>query len=160
MKKFVVLLLLMSGMAYGQNDQQVVTGGIGVFNSGKNTLSETKMLSYGIQEDLWGPLKQRGTIGGWLDDAHNGKKDSAFIAGQLGFEVDNNGWIGGVFSGPALISSPDALLGGIFQFMDQISFGIQDKHNSYFGVFYRHFSSAGLEMPNIGRDLIGVEIRF
>jgi hypothetical protein len=163
-RKFIHTLIFLctivySGQVYAQDDQIFVDGGLGVFNSGKNSLSETKTLAIGLQEDLWGPLKQRGAVGAWLDNAGQGKSSSAFASGQLGFEVDHQGLIGGIFSGPAVISNTDVLLGGHFQFMEDLHLGIQDRNN-YIGVFYRHLSSAGLEMPNIGRDLVGIEIRF
>ena len=153
--------MIISSVAYaGEGDQFALDVGLGVFHSGEKSLAETKMLSAGVQETLWGPLKDRGTAGFWLDNYGDGRKSSAFAAGQLGFEVVNNGWVGGIFSGPAVISSPDVLLGGRFQFMDSINLGMKDKYDNYIGLFYRHFSSAGLEMPNIGRDIIGIEIRF
>ncbi len=159
MKK-LIFLLLFSSLAHAQGDQFSVDAGFGVFNSGKNSLSETKTVAIGYQEDLWDALKQRVTLGGWVDDAGNGKNNSVFLAGQLGFEVNRDGLVAGVFSGPAVISNTDVLLGGHFQFMDDVRLGIQDRIGSYVGVFYRHLSSAGLEMPNIGRDMVGVEIRW
>lgn len=157
---FIGLAVFLVNTGYAQNDQMVLDGGIGVFNSGKKSLSETKMLSLGIQEDVWGPLKQRVVAGGWLDNAGGGRTSSAFASGQIGFEVNGNGLVAGIFTGPAFISSPDILLGGHLQFMDDIHFGIQDKESNYMGLMYRHLSSAGLEMPNIGRDVLGLEIRF
>ena len=157
---WVISIIFISTISYAQDDQYIVDGGIGVFHSGQHSLSETKMFSLGIQEDLWGALKERGTAGFWLDNAGNGKKDSGFAAGQLGWEVNRDGLIVGAFAGPCLITSPDSLLGGVFQFMDSINLGVQDNDNNYIGVFYRHFSSAGIESPNQGRDLIGIEVRF
>jgi hypothetical protein len=156
----VLVLLLLCSTAYAQDDQWVWNLGIGAFNSSKNSLSETKILTLGIQEDLWGPLKQRGTVGGWLDDAGNGRSGSALISGQLGFEVDRDGTVASVFFGPCLIGSPDIYLGGPFQFMTDLHLGIQDRDFNYIGIFYRHGSSGGLEMPNVGRDFVGLEIRF
>jgi len=52
------------------------------------------------------------------------------------------------------------LLGGHFQFMDEFHLGLQDVGGGGGGGGYRHLSSAGLEMPNIGRDLVGIELRF
>jgi hypothetical protein len=150
MKYLPLILLFLSTLAYAQQDQIVVDGGVGVFNSGKNSLSETKILTIGEQEDLWNALKMRGIVGGWLDNAGGGKKDS----------VNDNGLIGGIFSGPALISSPDVLLGSNFEFMDDLHLGIQDKDSNYIGVYYRHLSDAGLSSVNIGRDVIGIELRF
>ena len=159
MKIFAIILLLATS-AYAREDQFTMGVGVGVFNSGKHSLSETKVLSLGYQEDLWNALKQRATVGFWFDDAGNGRSSSAFGSGQLGFEVNRDGLIADVFFGPAAISSPDSLLGGRFQFMESLNLGIQDKFNNYIGLFYRHLSSAGLEMPNIGRDMVGLEIRF
>src|ERR1035437_7564634 len=137
-----LFLLFLCGTAYSQSDQMALDVGIGILNSAYNSLSETKTLSLGIQEDLYGPLKQRGTVGLWIDNAGHGRSGSAFVSGQLGFEVDREGLIAGVFSGPALLSDTDVYLGGHFQFMDDIRLGLQDKQNNYIGVFYRHFSSA------------------
>lgn len=160
MKKFAIIALFLSTLVYAQDDQVIVDGGVGVFNSGKNSLSETKTLTLGIQEDIYGPLKDRAIVGGWLDNAGNGKSGSALASGQLGFEVNRDGLVAGIFSGPAMISNTDVLLGGHFQFMDDLHLGIQDKDGSYIGIVYRHLSSAGVEMPNVGRDLVGIELRF
>jgi hypothetical protein len=157
---FILSVLLLSNYSIAQEDQIIVDGGVGIWNSGKSTLSETKMFSLGVQEDLWGALKERGTTGFWLDNAGGGKRGSAFASGQLGWEVSTGGIVGGIFSGPAVISTPDTLLGGRFQFMDDIHLGLQDNELNYIGIMYRHFSSAGIETPNIGRDLMGLEIRF
>lgn len=154
---YCTALLLMSD---GQAGELVLDGGVGVFNSGKTSLSETKMLTLGVQEGVTGPLQARLVGGGWIDNAGGGKGGSALASGQLGFEVNNNGTVFGIFSGPTVISSPDVLLGGRFQFMDDIHLGIQDKQGNYEGVMYRHLSSAGIYPVNIGRDVIALELRF
>jgi hypothetical protein len=153
-------MLLIGSVAYAQDDQIIVGGGIGVFHSADRGLSETKMLSLGVQEDFWGAIKTRGTVGGWLDNSGPPKSDSGFVSGQMGWEVNRDGLIAGAFTGPAIISNTDSLLGGHFQFMDDLHLGIQDKEGNYIGVMYRHFSSAGLATPNIGRDIVGLEFRF
>lgn len=159
MKRFLFILLI-GTTAFANQDQILVGGGVGVFNSGKSGLSETKVLTLGVQEDLYGPLKQRANVGGWLDRVGNGRKSSALVSGQLGFEVQNGGWVGSVFSGPAIISNTDSYLGGHFQFMDDLHLGLQDRDGNYIGVMYRHLSSAGIEMPNVGRDFMCLELRF
>lgn len=140
-------------MAYCQEDQLVFDGGIGDGNS-----YGMRAASVGVQEDLWFALKDRFTVGGWVDSS-SGKSSSFLGSTQLGFEVDNGGVLASIFSGPAMISNPDSLLGGYFQFMTDVHFGIQDKQSNYFGIMYRHISSAGIETPNIGRDIIGLELR-
>lgn len=162
LNKLIASCLMFIGLtAHAQSDQVILDGGVGVFHSADTGLSETKMITLGVQEDLWGPLKDRAVIGGWLDNAGHGRSGSALISGQLGFEVNRDGLIGGIFSGPTLISSPDnVLLGGYFEFMDDLHLGIQDHDNNYIGIFYRHLSDAGLTSVNIGRDIIGLELRW
>ena len=161
MKFLAILMLFVSTAALAQQDQIVVDGGVGIAHSADYGLPETKMLTLGIQEDLWGPLKDRAVVGGYLDNAGNGRTGSALAAGQLGFEVNRDGLVAGVFSGPSFISSPDnVLLGGYLEFMEDLHIGIQDNYNNYIGVMYRHISDAGLTSVNVGRDIIGLELRW
>lgn len=155
LNKILLIILFFGATAYAQDDQWVVDGGLGVSNSAPSM----KMLTVSLQEDAWGPLKQKFSVGGWLDSSTT-NKSSALVSSQLGFEVNSNDIIGGVFSGPCILTSTDSLLGGYFQFMSDLHLGIQDRDNNYFGVFYRHISSAGLESPNIGRDVVGIEIKY
>lgn len=141
--------------AYSQDDQIVWGAGIGSGDS-----YGTRMLSLGIQEDLWYALKQRGTVGGWFDPTGNGRSSSVLASGQLGFEVNSRGTVVSIFTGPCLISTPDSYLGGYFQFMTDAHIGLQDNDVNYLGVFYRHISSAGIENPNVGRDIMGLELKF
>jgi hypothetical protein len=157
--KLLLILLLFSSQTFAQQDQMLIDGGVGVFNSGKSSLSETKMVTLGLQEDLWGPLKDRFVVGGWLDNAGNGKSGSALLSYQIGFEVNENGLVGAVFTGPTLITETDSLLGDHFEFMDDLHLGIQDRDSNYIGIMYRHLSDAGISSVNIGRDIIGLELR-
>lgn len=160
MNKLLLIILLFSTSALAQDDQYVLDGGIGVFNSGKKSVSETKMMSFGVQEDIWAAIKDRFVVGGWIDNAGNGRNGSAFFATQLGFEVNRDGLVAGVFTGPSIITTPDSLLGGYFEFTDDLHLGIQDEYGNYTGIFYRHISDAGLTSVNLGRDIIGLELRF
>lgn len=136
-------------------------GGVGVFASGVNTLAETKMLMVGLQHEFLGPFKLRSGVGGWTDCAGNGRDDAAYFSEQLGFEVVNSaGTYASVFTGPTLLTATDSYLGGHFQFQEDVHLGISDPAGNGFGVFYKHLSSAGIETPNIGRDLMGVEFKF
>lgn len=159
--KYLILLLFLCTTAQAQDDQYIIDGGLGVFHSADYGTPETKMLTLGIQEDLYGPLKDRAVVGGWIDNYGYGRTGSALASGQIGFEVNKDGTIAGIFSGPCLITHPDnVLLGGYLEFMEDIHLGIQDKDNNYIGLFYRHLSDAGLTSVNVGRDIVGVEFRF
>lgn len=160
MKKLTIALLFISSLAYAQNDQVVVDAGLGEFGTRGSSLSQVKFAKIGLQEDLWYSLKQRFNTGGWLDSRGSGYSSSALIGYQLGFEVKNDIFESSIFSGPTIISNQDSSLGGRIQFNESLFFGIVDKDSDSIGIAYNHFSSAGLEMPNLGRDFIGLEIKF
>jgi len=159
LSKITLFLLLFATCAYAE-DQTILNVGVGNFNAAQGNTPDTKMLSIGMQEDVWDALKMRGTVGGWLDSSGNGQTGSGFVAVQLGWEVVSGGMVASIFSGPGIISSPDTVLGGPFQFVSDLHLGIKDRNSNYIGAFYRHISSAGIETPNIGREAFGVEIRF
>lgn len=54
------------------------------------------------------------------------------------------------------ITHPDAKLGGHFQFSHDIGVGV-NSDGTGIGVGWKHISSAGLSMPNRGRDAILLE---
>jgi hypothetical protein len=147
-------------MAYGQSDQIIVDGGLGILNTEGSGLSQVKFAKFGLQEDLWGALKQRFNAGVWLDSRGDGHSSSTFSGYQLGFEVSNEVLQASIFSGPNLISSPDVALGGMFQMNESIFLGIKDSDCNSIGIVYNHFSSAGIEQPNLGKDFLGLEIKF
>jgi len=168
MKKYILSLslLLVAGMANAAyaaaaaNDNIVIDGGLGIFNTQGDTLSDVKFVKIGLQRDLWYAFKQRFNGGLWLDSRGKDYNNSAFVGYQLGFEVKNDVLIASIFVGPSLISSPDADLGGPLQFNDSLFLGIVDKFGDSIGVVLNHFSSAGLEMPNVGKNFLCLEIKF
>lgn len=155
-----VCAVVLACRAEAHGDELVIDGGIGVLNSAKSSLSETKFAKFGLEEPVWYALKQRFSIGLWLDNKGQGRTGSAFAGYQLGFQVTSDALEASVWSGPTLITTPDVYLGGPLQFNETLFLGIHDKAGQTIGVAYNHFSSAGLEMPNIGRDFFGLEIRF
>lgn len=155
-----ILAFLTVTLAHADPDTLLVDAGLGVFGTEGNGLSQVKFAKIGLQEDLWYNLKQRFNVGGWIDSRGDGRYGSAFTGYQLGFEVTNNVLQASIFSGPTIISTPDGALGGIVQFNESIFLGIVDSNKNTIGVIYNHFSSAGLEMPNQGRDFMGLEIKF
>lgn len=157
--KILFLLILASTLSYA-DDVWVLDSGVGILGSAKKGLSETKMVTFGKQMDLWGPLKERGIVGGFIDNGGSGRKGSPMVSGQLGFEVENRGWVGSVYSGPALLGQTDVMLGGHLQFMDDLHLGLRDRENNYIGIIYRHVSSASVSTPNLGRDFLGIELTF
>lgn len=53
------------------------------------------------------------------------------------------------------ITHPDAVLGGPFQFAQEFQVLVRDQTSGMaLGIEYSHISSAGIHMPNYGRDMI------
>jgi hypothetical protein len=157
---FLVSYLFMTKVANAQQDQVVVDGGLGALGTKGDSLPQVKFAKVGVEEDLWYSLKQRFNVGEWLDSRGSDYSNSSFAGYQLGFEVKNDVLECSLFSGPSLITSPDNALGGILQFNETLFLGVVDKNDETIGVAYNHFSSAGLYTPNLGRDFLGLEIKF
>lgn len=139
-------------------DEDYMTGMLGVFNSAQKSKVETKFLNIGHRSDLGFGLSQQIEAGGWIDSAGGGRGSSGYGAYQIGVETDTEVQ-GRVMFGPAIITSPDIYLGGIFpQFTEDFYIGIKGHDGNTVGVKYKHISSAGLCSPNMGRDFAGVEI--
>jgi hypothetical protein len=152
--KLLLFFLFLSSPVYAQEDQLFIDGAVGVGNS-----DGMRTINLGIQEDIWHAFKQRAIGGFWLDNSGNGKSDSGFIAAQLGFEVNVSGLVVSVFCGPGLITNPDSLLGSYFEFVSDGHVGFMDHDGYYLGGYYRHISDAGMTAVNIGRDVVGLELR-
>lgn len=160
MKYVAILALLLSASAFAE-DVSTIKYGVGVANSGKNSLSETKFLSVGRQMDLWSDyLIYQWEVGGWADIAGGGRRSSAFGAGGGGFHVNAGHVYAQSTFEVALVTNPDSYLGGPFQFSEDVGVGLQSNTNCSIGVNYKHISSAGLEQPNVGRDFLTILIRF
>ena len=134
-----------------------MSGMVGVANSGKDSISETKFLNFGYRQPLALGLSQQFELGGWADRAGQGRKTSGYVAWQLGVEAGDT-TIARVMAGPALITTPDAYLGGPLEFTEDFFIGIRGKNGNTVGIQYKHFSSGGIYQPNIGRDLVGPQI--
>jgi Lipid A 3-O-deacylase (PagL) len=152
---FTALIFTILYAMSAKADEVYLTGAVGVFNSGKSSLSETKYTAAGYRTSL-GWFKQDLELGGWIDRVP-GRSGSAYSAYQVGWEVDGP-MIMRVMTGPAFISTTDEYLGGHFQLKDDFYLGIKDTEGRTMGVKYNHISSAGIETPNIGRDFFGLEI--
>lgn len=100
--------------------------------------------------------------GGYIFDNHRqptGTKDTAFGLASIGLEPTAGPLYIHFFQGAGLISTPDSLLGGRFQFFEDVGVGLRDQEKDIsVGLHYKHISSAGLYKPNKGRDMIGFQL--
>lgn len=153
MSKGVLFLLLI--LAYTASADTAVKYGA---NASKNNepLGSTKAVFVSNQETVVGPFIRQYELGGWFDNSGiEGRRSSALAGASLGVNVNGGPFFGQALVGPALISCKDSSLGGPFQFNNDVAFGIRDDSNkATFGVAYKHVSSAGIELPNRGRDFL------
>lgn len=121
--------------------------------------SMEKGLAVGRQTEF-SVLEVKTEGGFWIDNTKKpGAKSSAFIQGSLGVEPTAGAFYANVFQGIAAISSPDSVLGGPVQFVEEAGVGIRDKDKFVgVGIFYKHISSAGIFKPNLGRDFFGIQV--
>jgi hypothetical protein len=152
------LLLLLLPISYA-DDSVLLRGGPSIIDGSPSGQSKI----FGIREESY---QLRGfytatELGGWVDQRET-TQDSLFAKFQLGVSPGEDvGVFAKAFTGPALISHTDSLLGGHLQFATDIGFGVRDNHTSV-ALVYTHFSSAGIATPNKGRDFLVLEagVRF
>lgn len=107
----------------------------------------------------WGDFFVRPEAGYFLDISGKGKS-SFWAAPLIGVRaLSNVGPELHVAIGPGYLQNPDEILGGHFQFSLDGGIGISDG-TTYIGLAWKHLSSAGLEMPNQGRDFLVIQLRL
>lgn len=152
---FVLMFLCNTCIA----DEGFVGMGLGTFNTAKDGPGSVKLGQVGHRLDLIEGIYWQNKLGAWGQGSNShGMKSSAYGASGLGFRVDlspvefHSGY------SLALISVPDSYLGGPYQFDGEMYLGFRDSKSNGFGLKYEHISSAGLEMPNQGRDFFILEL--
>lgn len=99
---------------------------------------------------------------GYFADIGGSGKSSLWAAPLLGVRAHSQ--VGPelhIAVGPAYLQNPDNTLGGHFQFSLEGGIGMVSSDGKiYIGVAWKHLSSAGLEMPNSGRDFLVVQLRL
>lgn len=138
-----------------------IDASLGMFHNGSPSPANVKYGEIGHRDSLGLGFFNQYSGGAWIQSARgDGRKSSAFVSDQIGLGV-NNGIAVSIATGPTLISTPDSYLGGHFQFHETLFLGVSDPAtNTSIGFAYQHFSSAGIEMPNAGKDFGGAEIVF
>lgn len=151
-----ILVIFIGSKVYA--DEFSFSYGLGAGESAKNSISETKVAEFSYREYLYLPFYLAYEVGGWLDNAGNGRLSSQFMSFGPGYLVDLN-WLEIRNSyGVSYITDPDIYLGGPFQFHGELYLGFRDKLGDGIGIKYNHFSSAGIYQPNTGRDFVLLEL--
>jgi len=141
--------------------EDYIDASLGMFHNGYPGPANVKFGQIGHRDRLGLGFFNQYEGGGWVQvNVGDGRKSAGYVADQVGVEVDNGAVIR-LATGPALLSTTDSYLGGHFQFTEDLFMGLRDSRTTTaIGFKYKHFSSAGLEMPNRGRDFGGIEISF
>ena len=165
MKKFLYLALMIPTLALAQDKdletQSFFKYGVGVFNSAENSSVEVKTLSFGRQQPL-GSIFIWQYEGGFWSDARTdvGRSGSGFVNASAGLNVNFGYMYTQSLWGVAYMTSPDSFLGSHEQFNQDFSAGVKDGRGVSIGLNYKHMSSAGIFMPNQGRDFMSVRLGF
>lgn len=133
--------------------------GVGLFNSAKDSRAETKIFSVGYTKKFFESLMYQLEAGTWIDNRRDlSRNSSGFGTGSLGVDIQTGYIYTQALWGAGLITSPDSMLGGPFQFNTDLSIGVRDNNSYSIGLGYKHISSAGIELPNKGRDFMLVKL--
>lgn len=160
---WVGLLILISLLAvleaHSAHADDYIDMSVGMFSNGIPSPANVKLGEVGHRDSLGLGFVNDYNAGGWVQtNVRDGRKSSAFVSDQVGLEA-RAGIVMRIETGPAFISTPDTYLGGHFQFHETGFIGVRDiTTGDEVGLTYQHFSSAGIEMPNYGRDFGGVSV--
>lgn len=123
-----------------------------------STNGSSKLFGIRRQESISFGIHSAFELGGYVDNGGAGRKGAALFKAQLGVTPGPEvGTFAKAFFGPCLISARDTQLGGYGQFCSDIGIGIRDRDSSV-TIGYGHISSAGLALPNHGRDFLMFEL--
>lgn len=118
------------------------------------SLLTNKMLAAGVQRHLLGVFDYQLELGTFVDNSKPNDWQTVWGAAQIGLSIVNPGYYIKVFSGPAYVSKTDDHLSTPFEFTEDLEIGFVDKRGVGIGFGYKHFSNAGIQQPNLGRDFL------
>lgn len=157
-KLFLGLMLLMS--SYAEADSLNFGYGVGVANSASSYIGEVKTITLGINREIWNGIFYQTDVGIWAD-SQAGRSSSGFGNFSLGLEVNPGYFVIRSSWGLAVVTHTDFYLGGNFpNFKQDLFIGVRDHKDNTIGINYSHLSSAGIHLPNVGRDFITIQLGF
>lgn len=164
------ILFLIFALASTSNASMFAQWGLASDHPTENSKSLVKFAEAGLTGEK-GKLAYTIGAGGWVDKSkfrtidYTGRetshvKDSGFMEALVGVDPQ----CGPVYLtyklGPSYVAHNDSLLGSNFQVAHEFGIGLRDKRGVRVGIVLKHFSNAGLHLPNQGRDFIGLRIEF
>jgi hypothetical protein len=156
-KLFVLVTLLISTTAHAGSFWRY---GVGIFSSADYGKVETKMFSLGYEEDWFGPFIKQYEVGVFADQGGHGRRSGGFGNFSMGVEVNPGYLVLRSTWGVGAITCPDSMLGGWFQFNQDLLVGLRDNKGNAIGLDCKHISSAGIYSPNTGRDFLTIQVEI
>jgi hypothetical protein len=159
MKKLLLPLLALF-MSVSANAGSFGKYGLGIANTAEYGSGTVKNFSLGYNEPWYGPFIQQYEVGLFADNAGHDRRSSGYAFYSLGVEVDLQPLVLRSLWGLGGITSPDSMLGGWFQFTQDLLVGLRDRRGNMIGLVYKHISSAGIYSPNRGRDFLTIQVEI
>lgn len=159
MKKIVAALALLIASTTAQAGS-FGKYGVGVLSTADYGQAASKIFSLGYEDEFFGPLISQWELGVFSDSSGHGRLSSGFGFYSIGVEVNPGYLVVRSLWGAGLITCPDSMLGGNFQFTQDLLIGVRDNRRNMIGLVYKHISSAGLELPNKGRDFLTIQVEI
>lgn len=156
---FFLIILFFLNPSSCSSDELFFSYGLGVFKSAENVISETKAAHVGYRYGIFSPWSLQVKWGGWFDGSNNPIRSSSFYSSAGPQYIISTGYFeirNGISVG--FITNTDGYLGGNLNFNPELYVGVRDKEGSGIGIVYNHFSSAGLNPINMGRDFVLIEL--
>jgi hypothetical protein len=134
--------------------------GLGVFGSAEYGAATVKYFGLGYEDRLLGPFIEQFEFGLFADTSGHDRKTSGFGFYSIGVETNPGYFVIRSLFGIGAITSPDTMLGGHFQFTEDLFLGVRDDRGCMIGLNLKHISSAGLSQPNKGRDFLVIQVEI
>ncbi len=115
-----------------------------------------KLFLLGYRTD-WKLLTYQVELGG-IFDGRDGAKSSLVGTFSAGLETKTIPFYAFYLPGIALITGPDNYLSSFYQFSHDVGVGIKDGRGVSVDFTYRHFSNAGIHLPNPGRNYLVITL--
>lgn len=156
MKKLLIFLALI--MPLNTYAGSFVKYGLSVL--GDTPHSPAKIVALGYAEEWFGPLSHQWEVGVFADSSSIDRKNSGFGFYSVGIEVNPSPVVVRSLLGAGLITTPDSVLGGNFQFTQDFLIGLRDQRRNLIGLSCKHISNGGLTFPNKGRNFLALQVEI
>lgn len=157
----IILVMLFLSIPKSYGDDLTMKYGLGFDLPHQTDPGEAKFVSLGHQHHISRVFTQRIDVGAWFNEQPDyRRKSSAFQSYSLGIRVEPGYFFAETYWGIANITQTDTVLSTNFQFTEELTFGVKDNNGKWIGIGIKHFSNAGIQLPNKGRNFYTINLGF